>query len=215
MSHGLIAVGLLAGLALAAEVGEPFSDDFEHGYDAWTPIVPELWEIREAEGNHYLALTKPGKLREGVRRPAAYVRLDGKKYQDLTFTAKLMSLRPTTLKGRDCVLIWGWQDDTHFYYGHVSNDANGGTHNVIMKVAGDKRTALQSPKKPEPRLSDGWHTVRVKHTTDGAITVWMDDLEEPLMTGTDTDYPVGQVGLGSFDDNAAFDDVTVEGTLVE
>lgn len=206
---------LLVGLGLAAQVGEAFSDDFEQGYAAWKPIVPELWELREVDGNHYLALTKPGKLREGVRRPAEYVLYDGHKYQDLTFTAKLMSLRPTTLKGRDAVLIWGWQDDTHFYYVHVSNDANGGTHNVIMKVHGDQRTALQAPKKPEPRLSDGWHTVRVKHTAAGEMSVWMDDLETPLMTATDTDYPVGMVGLGSFDDNAAFDDVVIEGTEVE
>lgn len=205
--RGLILL-LAAGLALAAEVVE---DGFEAGFDRWEPIDPAHWEIAEADGGHVLRLKTPGALREGVRRPGEYALLRGDGWRDVTIDARVKSLRPSTLKGRDVVVVFGWRDDTHFYYAHLSNDSNGTTHNVIMKVHGDQRTALQSPARPEARLSDGWHNVRVEHRADGTIRVFHGDRTVPLMTAHDPDYPSGRVGLGTFDDTAEFDDVKVTG----
>lgn len=186
-------------------------DDFQAGWDRWQPVTASNWELRREGDNQYLALIKPGTLRPGVRRPGEYVLLKDHRLQNTTLTARVQSLRPNTLKGRDVVLVFGWQDDTHFYYTHLSNDTNGSTHNVIMKVDGEKRTALQTPSKPPARLTDGWHTARVQHQVDGHITVFFDDLETPLMTAQDTAWPAGQVGIGTFDDTGAFDDVEVTG----
>ncbi|MCC7493542.1 MAG: hypothetical protein IT204_14405 [Fimbriimonadaceae bacterium] len=203
---------LLALALTSAWAATTVADDFQAGWDRWQPVTASNWELRRDGDNQYLALIKPGALRTGVRRPGEYVLLKDQRLQDTTLTARVQSLRPTTLKGRDVVLVFGWQDDTHFYYTHLSNDTNGSTHNVIMKVDGEQRTALQTPKKPEARLSDGWHTARLRHQPDGQIEVFFDDLEKPLMTARDTAWPAGRVGFGTFDDTAAFDDVAVAGT---
>lgn len=114
------------------------------------------------------------------------------------------SLEPLSLVGRDVCILFGYRDDTHFYYAHVSNDSNGETHNVIMKVAGDTRRRINVEDRPEPRMTEGGHTIKVEHLSSGTITVWVDDMANPLMTAHDTDYSSGAVGFGAFDDRAAF-----------
>ncbi|MBI2301032.1 MAG: hypothetical protein HYU66_19140 [Armatimonadetes bacterium] len=208
---GLIALILTVVAALAAE---RFADSFDAGFDQWTPVVAANWEIRRDGDNPYLALIKPGTLRAGVRRPAEYALVKGLRWRDVTIDLRAKSLRPATLKGRDVVVIFGWQDDTHFYYAHLSNDTNNATHNVVMKVDGEQRKRINPENKPEPRLTDGWHPVRVTHLQSGDITVYMDDLDKPLMTAHDTSWPAGAVGVGAFDDTAGFDDVVVTGERV-
>lgn len=213
---GKLWTACVCGLLLTAASAETFTDDFSAGTDRWQPLNAKDWEVRQDGDNPYLALIKVPPLRPGVRRPAEYALVKDKRWQDVTLNLRLMSLRPKTLNGRDCVVIFGWRDDTHFYYAHISNDSNGTVHNVLMKVDGDQRGAIQVEKKPEPRLKkDGWHNVKLLHQADGTIKLWVDDLDQPLMTAKDTSYPDGAVGVGSFDDTAAFDDVKVEGTLVK
>lgn len=207
--RGLAALLVVGAMVMAADT---LRDSFDAGMDGWEPVVAERWEVAEAEGNALLRLKTPGTLREGVRRPAEYVLARDAGWRDVTIRLRLRSLRPATVIGRDAVVIFGWRDDTHFYYAHVSNDSNGSTHNIIMKVAGETRQAIQQPARPEPRLSDGWHEVQVEHRADGTIQVFMDDLETPLMTAQESDYPSGRVGFGTFDDVAEFDDVVIDGT---
>ncbi|MBT3379938.1 MAG: hypothetical protein HN742_03105 [Lentisphaerae bacterium] len=218
LSKALAAI-LLTGLAFhsphASAQEEPsrafFTDSFSAGLDAWEMLNPKSWQIREEDGAAVLVLRRPGKQRPPVRRPGEYALLRDRIWQDVTLTARIHTLRSTKVKGRDVCILFGVQDETHFYYTHVCSDANGKTHNVIMKVKGTRRFPITRPKRPEARLTDEWHTVRVFHGRNGTISVWLDDMETPLMTATDTDYTSGAVGLGSFDDPAEFDDVEVIG----
>jgi len=188
-----------------------FVDSFAAGLAAWELLTPGSWRIRDEAEAAVLVLAKPGKQRPPVRRPGEYALVKGMEWGDVTLTVKVHTLCPPSVKGRDVCILFGMQDETHFYYAHLCSDSNGRTHNVVMKVAGKKRLAITKEKRPEARLSDSWHTVRVFHGRDGTIKVWMDDLDTPLMTAFDKSYPGGAVGLGAFDDPAEFDDVQVTG----
>ena len=131
-------VTLAFGCLLTAVGAATFTDDFSHGADRWQPLHAENWAIKQDGDNPYLALIKVPPLRPGVRRPAEYTLVKDLRWRDETITCRLMSLRPHGYTGRDCVVIFGWRDDTHFYYAHICNDSNGTVHNVIMKVDGDK-----------------------------------------------------------------------------
>jgi len=192
--------------------GQAFQDDFEKGLKAWEPLTPSSWEIQKEGENSVLVLIKAGVDRPPVRRPREYTLVKGKVWRDATITAKVKTLRPDKVKGRDICILFGYVDDTHFYYAHVCSDSNNKTHNVVMKVSGTERTVIMNENKPEPRLTAAWHTVRVSHASAGEIKVWVDDMDTPLMTAHDTDYPAGKMGLATFDDTAKFDDVTIEYT---
>lgn len=198
--------------AWAAEV----HTDFSEGFGPWVPLHTGKWEIQDAAGTPVAALIEEGTQRPPVRRPTAYLFLEDHVWQDVEFTVLAKSLEPDSVTNRDVILIFGYQDDTHYYYTHVCSSTDGTTHNIIMKVAGDQRTTIHRETLPEPRLTnDRWHTIRVRHLSTGAIQVFVDDLEEALMTARDSAYPAGSVAFGAFDDRAVFNEVTVDGTQVE
>lgn len=173
--------------------------------DQLAPLNANSWKLDTVEGRECLVLDVPGEQRPPVRRPGEYTLWkDGAPVLDCTFIIEACSLEPSSKKGRDVCILFGFQDDTHYYYAHISNDSNGTFHNVIMKVEGDDRRRINIEDLPEPRLDDGWRTIKIRHLASGEITVWVDDLNVPLMSALDTTYSSGGIGFGSFDDRAAF-----------
>lgn len=161
------------------------------------------WKTGEVLGRRSLILDVPGKQRPPVRRPGEFALLKGDAPVE-EFTVVAASLMPEKIKNRDVCLLFGYRDDTHFYYAHISANSDGKVHNVIMRVEGDRRTRINREPRPEPRLSKGWKTIRIRHLSSGEIQVFVDNMETPNMTANDTTYPPGRIGFGSFDDRAAF-----------
>lgn len=145
-----------------------------------------------------------------VVRPGGYALVPGD-WRNSTLTVESRTLRPSGSSGRDIVLIFGYVDETHFYYAHVSSTANGTTHTHITKVDGSTATPIQSPAVPPAKLTSNWQTLRVTHAATGQIAVFADNLVTPFMTANDTAFPVGRAGFGSQDDPAEFRRVTVTG----
>lgn len=201
-----IAVAVILGpLASAAE----WRSDFEGKSDL--ELVPAgHWEQRDG----ILRITKAGQIKGPVRGPTTYALAPGH-WENATLEVIARSLEPTSKVGRDLVLIFGYEDPEHFYYAHVSNDSDGKTHSVIMRVEATGRTPIQLEESPKPALGVGWQTIRLSHEANGAISVWVDDQEKPVLTANDTRYPVGRLGFGSFNDTAEFDEVAITGDRVE
>ncbi|MEZ5278028.1 MAG: hypothetical protein R3F07_16725 [Opitutaceae bacterium] len=213
-------LSIVGSIALASFWGSltgaaTLTTDFSEGFGEWVPLASGAWEIDAEDGNPLAALVEPGAQRPPVRRPTAYLFLQDHVWMDVEITLKAKSLEPESVVNRDVVVIFGYIDDTHFYYAHIAASSDDKNHNVIKKVSGDQRTNIDRETLPEARLTDGWHTVRVRHGKTGEIEVFVDDLETPLMTAVDRDYPAGSVAFGCFDDRALFDDVRVEGLLFE
>jgi len=198
----------LAAIPLRAEV---LQTDFETGFGPWVPLFSGTWEIQQQSGNHVAALTVAGADRPPVRRPRAYLFLAGHSWIDCVFTIQAKTLEPAAATTRDVVLIFGYADDTHYYYAHVSSKADA-VHSVIMKVAGSQRATIHLEANPSPALNGNWQAIRVEHAAAGTIRVFVDNLVTPHLTANDTTYPAGALAFGSFDDRALFDDVVVCGT---
>jgi hypothetical protein len=115
---------------------------------------------------------------------------------------------------RDMVVIFHYQDPTHFYYVHfsaVSDDV----HNIIGFVNGKDRVKInhEPPEKSAARLTDmQFHEFKVTCNADtGEIKAYLDDMRTPILTAKDTTLGHGLVGVGSFDDTGSFDDIKLWG----
>jgi hypothetical protein len=161
--------------------------------------------------NGLLTLNSTGSQVSGmVARPCGYALVPGD-WRNTTLTVQSRTLRSSGTTQRDIVLVFGYVDETHFYYAHIAGTSNGTTQNVIMKVNGTTATPLQTPASPPVKLTSNWQTLRVTHTATGAIAVYADNMTTPFMTANDTAFPVGKAGFGSYDDPAEFRSVTVSG----
>jgi hypothetical protein len=210
VSKSLSLLCLAAASILEAETVSSWN--FSDGFGPWKPLYTGTWETDAAAET--IVLSEPGSLRPPVRRPTAFLLLPDLVWTDVTLTVEGRTLEDDAVIKRDIVLLFGYQDDTHFYYAHLSSLSDGEFHNVIMKVDGDQRGVIQNEALPPARLTDAWHQLRVSHEADGSIAVFLDDFETPLITANDDSYPAGAVGFGSFDDRAEFRSVTVSGERV-
>lgn len=183
-------------------------DHLESKPDVWhlEPASSWIFEPASATQPAALVLDEVGKPKtKPVRRPYSYAIVKDHAWQQATFDLKVRSLEPLKKRGRDICIILGYKDDTHFTYVHLSNDADGRAHNIIMKVEGDSRRTIHEPLKPEARLTaEAWQDVRVRIDQDGNIEVFHVDMNDPLMKARDPDIVGKPLGVGSFNDRAAF-----------
>lgn len=200
-------------LALMPLHADVLQTDFESGFGPWVPLFTGTWGIQQEGSNHVAALTVAGPDRPPVRRPQSYLFLAGHSWTDCVFTLKAKTLEPAATTARDVVLIFGYADDTHYYYAHISSKADS-VHSVIMKVAGSQRATIHTQSNPTPALNGNWQVIRVEHAAAGTIRVFVDNMTTPRLTANDTTYPAGALAFGCFDDRALFDDVVVSGTEI-
>tara|TARA_B110000037_G_C17073374_1_gene486793 strand:- start:475 stop:1365 length:891 start_codon:yes stop_codon:yes gene_type:complete len=193
---------------------EVLIEDFSNGFGLFSPLTPESWANEEEGEEEIAALMVEGVDREPVRRPREFMLLEKQVWKDYDFRLRACSSEDSSVSGRDVVMIFGYQDFSHFYYAHISSDNSARVHNVIMKVDGEIRSVITDQEFPETRLTDGWHDIRVVHLSDGVIRVYVDDMGLPLMTAFDETFPMGGVGFGCFDDAGKFDDFRIEGEFV-
>lgn len=209
---------LIAGLITATfgvSTGQPpagpdaivFRDDFE-------TLDTTLWDVQPVEswgagrllnGTDFAILIEPGLHRPPVHRPRAHLVLREQVWENVEVTTRFKTLYSDKHAGRDIVIIFGYQDDTHYYYAHLCDDSGGEFHNVIVRVDGDARSIISTPDKPEPQLRSEWQTARLIHSETGRIEVFFGETDEPYLAANDNKYPSGRVGIGSFNDTAAFD----------
>ncbi|MGO1581651.1 MAG: PQQ-dependent sugar dehydrogenase [Actinomycetaceae bacterium] len=182
--------------------------------ESWEPRTPELWDFPGDQ----IVLTEPGtNPDDGIRRPFEYALLDTQEYGSVQVEAEVRLDAPSSVNNRDIIIVFGHRSDTEYYYAHISQDNTIYAHNGIFRVDDADRERIDDQWDPEleigapPSITDEeWHDVRVVHCADtGEIAVWVDGLDEPIMTATDTTFDSGRVGFGSFDNTGSMRDLVV------
>ena len=188
-----------------------FKDNFGGGVNpSWLPKTPQKWEW--AKAGKFYRLKEPGQHTGGIVRPAEYSLVGHVDYADFTLKCKVRCDAPIDRRYRDIVIIFGYQDDTHFYYAHLSNISDD-LHNGIMLIDGDYRRKL-SMALPQPILVDKeFHKLEIRRdTASGDIEIYFDS--KMVMEAKDKTFTAGKVGLGSMDDVGSFDDFYVKGRIL-
>jgi hypothetical protein len=187
-------------------------EEFEAGADRWEPTDRTAWRTTEARGGHVYSLFRQSKYVPPYRSPVNYSLLKDIFVTDFTLEAKVQS----TVKDydhRDMCLIFGYQDPAHFYYVHFGKKTDDHANQIFI-VNAAPRIKISTRTTPGTNWDDEWHTVRiVRRVADGTINVYFDDMKSPVMMACDKTFTRGRIGVGSFDDTGAWDDVTLWGAV--
>jgi len=112
---------------------------------------------------------------------------------------------------RDMCIFFGYQDPAHFYYVHIATKADAHANSIFI-VNGQPRVSIATDRTDGTDWGTGYHDVRiVRNCTTGAIEVYYDDMDKPIMRAQDKTFKTGRLGIGSFDDTGNTDDVLVWG----
>lgn len=227
--HRLAVVGLLCGLAMVTTSGcssdEPqgpapsmqgyplvYSQSFDEGvFMDWNLSNPRAWRIERFDGNPVLSLfQRQTSYVPPVVSPQSRAIRGDLVVSDFVLEAKLRTTAPTYPQ-RDLAVFFGYQDETHYYYAHLAQEASEMEHNVFL-VNGADRVPIGFRRTEGLAWGQRWHTVRVVRTVaTGAISVFVDDMTTPVLAANDTTFAQGKIGIGSFDDIGVFDDIYVWG----
>ncbi|GGV31190.1 hypothetical protein GCM10010182_63200 [Actinomadura cremea] len=183
----------------------------------WSPVTPSKWTFEHGQ----VVLAEAGEARPGPRRPFEYAVLNkGPEFASTQIDAEVRLDTPVAESNRDVIVVFGYRDDTHFYYAHLSSDNTIYPHNGVFLVNGadrvriDRQWNANRSKGAPPAITDTeWHDVRVRHCAGtGEIAVHVDGADRPVFTALDTTLGSGRVGFGSFDNIGRLRDLTVRGT---
>ena len=197
-----------AGPSLLAEC------DFENGSAAgWQPNDPSHWRVVNDGGSNVYELTAPGEPGR-VRAPTSWSLWAGHDVASFEFSGRVRCHTDPATAVRDMCVFFHFQDPTHFYYVHFAGSSDG-VHNIIGLVNGVDRVKINAEPAGASvfRLTDrGWHAFKVACNAEtGEIRAYLDDMTEPILTVRDRTLGHGLVGVGSFDDTGAFDDLKLSG----
>ncbi len=188
-------------------------EDFSNGADRWAPFDRNVWRIETHNGNaYYSQFQKQTSYQPPHRSPLLISLLKEPIVGDFQLTVRVKSTHPD-YGHRDCCIVFGYQDAAHFYYVHLGKQMDDHA-NQIFVVDAAPRVKISATTTSGTPWDDQWHTVRiVRRTEDGSIRVYFDSLDKPVMTATDRRFLYGRVGIGTFDDTSAWDDIELYGII--
>ena len=195
------------GESAGSEMRVAFEDDFEKGIESWEIVDPDSWKLEDHGKGQSLSIIKRESAYKPEHRSPLHISLiKYAEFDSFELTFKVKSTKNTG-NHRDCCVFFNYQDPTHYYYVHLGAkpDPRSGQ---IMVVNGAPRAPLTENKKNTPWSESGWHDVKlVRDYEAGTIKIYFDDMTTPHMEVKDKTFGAGRIGLGSFDDMDAFDNI--------
>ncbi len=186
-------------------------EDFEEGTDNWDFTEAAAWKTNKVGQRTFISLTKKkSDYQPKVRSPHNIALLKSDSVGDFVLEVDMRSTNKV-YGHQDLCLFFGHQDPSHFYYVHLGREADPHANSIFL-VNGEPRVSIAKERTKGTDWSRGWHRVRVKRTVaTGAIEVFFDDMQKPVMTTVDKTFTSGRIGIGSFDDTGDFDAVRLWG----
>lgn len=180
-------------------------------------VFGQTWTVEQASDwvveNGMLRLLVKGEPPSGQpRRPTKIAVLDSKPWRKVTVDAEVKR------NGRSVIIVYAWQDPSHYNYAHISSDAAAkqNVHNGIFHVFGGERARI-SPLDGPPSLDTiDWTPVKLVWDGEtGKCYVEVNGKRNPSLDAVDLSLRWGRVGLGSFNETGDFRNVRVTGEMRE
>jgi hypothetical protein len=178
-------------------------------------VFGEKWTVQSASdwvaGNDLLQLKVSAEPPAGQpRRPTKYALLESRPYSKATVEAEIKR------NGRSLIIVYAWQDDTHYNYAHISVDtaASQNVHNGMFHIFGGERVRMSSLEGPGSLPTQDWTPVKLVFDGEsGHAYVEVNGKRNPSLDAVDLSLRWGRVGIGSFDETGDFRNVKVAGTM--
>jgi hypothetical protein len=189
-------------------------EDFENGAARWRPTDAKSWKVLETPEGKVYSLFADSKYEPKHRSPVNIAILDDTVVGDFSLDLKLQST-VEDYNHRSLVIVFGYQDPAHFYYVHFGKKTDDHANQIFI-VNDAPRVKISTKTTPGTNWDDAWHNVRItRNAADGAIAVYFDNMQEPVMTAVDKTFAWGKIGVGAFDDLGNFDEIVLRGRRVE
>lgn len=176
---------------------------------AWKFMDPDGWKFSELGGERVLNQFQKGSDYKPPHRSPLHMALANFEVPpSFQLDAWVKSTHPE-YGHRDVCLFLNHQGADRFYYLHMASKMDDHANQIFVVDRADRVKISKTTTAGTP-WNDDWHHVRiVRKLPLGTIDVYFDDMNHPIMTAEDARFSGGRIGLGSFDDTAAFKRVEI------
>ncbi|MES1258856.1 MAG: hypothetical protein ABUS51_10515 [Acidobacteriota bacterium] len=192
--------------ALACYGGADAISAFGH---EWTVQQVSDWAV----ANDVLQLKVSGEPPAGQpRRPTKFALLNSKPYRKVTVEAEMKR------NARSLIVVYAWQDASHYNYAHLSSDAAAKqpVHNGMFHIFGGERVRMSGLDGPPSFETQDWTPVKLVFDGDtGRCYVEVNGRRNPSLEAVDMSLRWGRIGLGSFNETGDFRNVRISGETRE
>ena len=137
-------------------------------------------------------------------RLGEYALVDNRSYDDFHFTAEARSTDDLVDNpAADYDVVFGYQDENNYYYMMFNHVA---ANTELFKVVNGQRYTIATATQAG-FFDNDYHTIEV--TRSGALISAYRWAAPRSVTASDSTFGAGRLGIGSFNDAARFDDVTI------
>lgn len=172
------------------------------------------WKVTKGDKNA-LELTQQSKYTPPHRSPFNLALVGNKVFGDCVIEAQCLQTGKE-YGHRDMVFVFGYQSPSKYYYVHIATKADDHANNVFLVKDAPRVKIAKETNAGNNWGLNVWHKVRIERTVaDGAVKVYFDDLEKPIMIAQDKTFGAGWVGFGSFDDTGKIANIRIWGRSAE
>jgi glucose/arabinose dehydrogenase len=125
---------------------------------------------------------------------------------DFTLTAQGTATM-TSGSWDDFLILFGYQDENNYYYA-IFNESDDANTNALFKLQGGVKTQLLDFGSNVTAASTTLYSIRIERVGN-SIKVYKGS--SLMGTATDSSFSNGRVGLGTYNNNASFDNLMVTG----
>jgi hypothetical protein len=168
-----------------------------------------------SDGKAALELMRQSDYKPAVRSPFNIALLADKVWGDLIFEADCQQTGKGVWPSRHGLCLWLSGPESLLLYAH----RHGCGRSRAQLLHRQRRAASEVRQRSYQGVDWGlgvWHHVRIaRKASDGTVRVFFDDMEKPIMIGTDKIFGAGAIGFGSFDDTGKVTNIKVWSARVE
>ncbi|NUM77390.1 T9SS type A sorting domain-containing protein [candidate division KSB1 bacterium] len=187
--------------------GDTFSDDFNDGNaNGWTPLTSSRWQVRNDAGSLRYYLNTSDYNSPDEKRLGELSIINSQTWGDFTFECDAKSEDAGIgNSGADLSIVFGYQDFDSYYY--VNYNRESGFTEMHRIHDGGPRVTLATYNAPT--FDDGnYHKLRIER--EGSVMrAYFDGIL--ILSGNDSFFGEGRIGVGSFNDAGYFDNIVITG----
>ena len=201
---GVVLEGQVADISVISSGStEPFADDFVDGVaDGWNAYPGNLWQvIQNGELFEYRINTSNYSNQSGDSLGAISI-VDDRVYDNFHMTCLARSLDSfSSNPASDLAIVFGYVDEFNYSYIVWSAD---GVNTALHRITNGVRSTLKTGSVAIP--DNGFHSIDIQKTLSGLSVTY----DGQVVFVTSENFAAGKIGVGSYNDSAAFTAINVE-----
>ncbi|WP_168120453.1 heparinase II/III family protein [Paenibacillus sp. HB172176] len=182
-------------------------DGFQDGDSyGWTPLHASRWTVGSDGDDYFYALNTTDYSNQSGNRLGEYALLDGSVSDNFIINLKARMGDDVTVNAEaDFAVVFHYQDADNYYYLSMNNDK--GKTQLFKVKSGAGQLIADSDGFTDWITDNEFHSISIEGDENGKIVVYFDN--QVVLRATDKTFAGGQIGVGSYNDSAYFDDIAV------